>query len=147
MNNIIELSRKAAGEGAVLVKNKNQVLPLIENEKIAIFGRCQYDYYKSGTGSGGAVHTPYQVNLIEGLSQYDLSINENLLARYKNWIQENPFDNGGGGWAAEPWFQKEMDLEDAYVKLISDQSQRPLWSLVGQLAKTRTMQMFLEATF
>src|SRR5262249_3379347 len=34
---------------------------------------------------------------------------------YEKWIEQNPFDNGGGGWAAEPWFQKEMPLTEELV--------------------------------
>ncbi|MCK8061667.1 MULTISPECIES: glycoside hydrolase family 3 C-terminal domain-containing protein [unclassified Fusibacter] len=110
------LARQSAAEGMVLLKNELETLPLKKNSKISVFGRCQYDTYKSGTGSGGAVHTPYTVNLIEGLKEKtSLILNESLLTTYQEWIKINPFDNGGGGWAAEPWFQKEMPLSDDIV--------------------------------
>ena len=57
-----ELSRRTAAEGAVLLKNEQGALPLKEGEHIAVFGRCQIEYYRSGTGSGGAVHVPYSTN-------------------------------------------------------------------------------------
>lgn len=50
-----DLSRIAATEGIVLLKNDQQVLPL-QNVKINVFGRIQTNYYKSGTGSGGLVN-------------------------------------------------------------------------------------------
>lgn len=108
-----EYCRVAAAEGAVLLKNEAQTLPLLAGERVSVFGRCQLEYYRSGTGSGGAVNVEYSSNLIDGLSQYpQVEINQELLQIYKDWLVENPFDNGGGGWAAEPWHQKEMPITD-----------------------------------
>ncbi len=115
MKTVTTLSRQAAAEGMVLLKNES-VLPLKNKCNVALFGRCQLDYYKSGTGSGGAVHVPYTSNAVDGLKRYDtIELNETLLQTYQSWVDENPFDDGGGGWAAEPWFQKEMSLTDETV--------------------------------
>ncbi|ASA25167.1 glycoside hydrolase family 3 C-terminal domain-containing protein [Paenibacillus donghaensis] len=106
-----EFSRTVAAEGAVLLKNDHQVLPIGNGENVAVFGRTQVNYYRSGTGSGGSVHVSYTTNLLDGLrSKKNLQVNEQLAAVYEQWIAQNPFDNGGGGWAAEPWHQKEMPL-------------------------------------
>lgn len=116
MEGLAELCRKAAAQGAVLLKNENQVLPLKAGEKIAVFGRCQLDYYRSGTGSGGSVNVEYTTNLIGGLRQMpEIAVDEQLVGIYEKFIQDNPFDNGGGAWASEPWFQKEMPLTDEIV--------------------------------
>ena len=37
----IQLSRKAASEGAVLLKNNNHLLPFPKGTKIAVFGKAQ----------------------------------------------------------------------------------------------------------
>ncbi|CAM4220221.1 glycoside hydrolase family 3 C-terminal domain-containing protein [Paenibacillus typhae] len=112
-----EFSRIVAAEGAVLLRNEGNVLPLRENETASVFGRTQVNYYRSGTGSGGSVNVAYTTNLLDGLrSKENIKVNEELAAVYENWIQEHPFDNGGGGWAAEPWHQKEMPLTDELVK-------------------------------
>ncbi|WP_342480927.1 glycoside hydrolase family 3 C-terminal domain-containing protein [Paenibacillus sp. FSL L8-0340] len=111
-----EFSRVAAAEGAVLLKNEGQVLPLQASDNVAIFGRTQVNYYRSGTGSGGSVHVSHTTNLLDGLrNKQNISINQPLAAVYETWIESNPFDNGGGGWAAEPWHQKEMPLTDELV--------------------------------
>lgn len=116
MEGLAELCRKAAAQGAVLLKNENQVLPLKAGEKIAVFGRCQLDYYRSGTGSGGSVNVEYTTNLIGGLRQMpEIAVDEQLVGIYEKFIQDTPFDNGGGAWASEPWFQKEMPLTDEIV--------------------------------
>ena len=52
-------ARRCVAEGTVLLKNDGDVLPLAEGTKIALFGRSQYNYFKSGTGSGGMVNTRY----------------------------------------------------------------------------------------
>lgn len=111
-----DFSRKVAAEGAVLLRNEGQVLPLVKGDRVSIFGRIQINYYRSGTGSGGSVNVPYTTNLLDGLrSKQQISVNEELANVYESWIEENPFDNGGGGWAAEPWHQKEMPLTDELV--------------------------------
>ncbi|RKP49924.1 beta-glucosidase [Cohnella endophytica] len=111
-----DFSRTVASEGAVLLKNDDQVLPLRNGDNVAVFGRTQVNYYRSGTGSGGSVHVSYTTNLLDGLrGKKNFKVNERLAAVYEQWIEQNPFDNGGGGWAAEPWHQKEMPLSDELV--------------------------------
>ena len=114
---LAEYCRKAAAEGAVLLKNENGALPLKKGEKVSIFGRCQIEYYRSGTGSGGAVNVPYVKNILDELRKAeDIVVNEDLATMYEAWLLEHPFDNGGGGWACEPWFQKEMPITDAIAE-------------------------------
>ena len=47
----IDLSREAACEGMVLLKNENNLLPLAAGTKLAVFGKAQADYVKGGGGS------------------------------------------------------------------------------------------------
>jgi len=92
-----QISQKAAIEGIVLLKNTEGILPIKNNEMVSLFGRSQIDYYKSGTGSGGAVNVLYSVNALEGLRNEKVLINEELVSIYKEYIKSSPFDNGGGG--------------------------------------------------
>ena len=111
-----QFSRIVAAEGAVLLKNDNEVLPIKGGETVSIFGRTQINYYRSGTGSGGSVNVTYTTNLLDGLrNKPNIHVNEELAASYEQWMKENPFDNGGGGWAAEPWHQKEMPLTNENI--------------------------------
>ena len=56
LEGLADLSRIAAAQGAVLLKNENKTLPIHNQERVSVFGRIQTDYYRSGTGSGGAVN-------------------------------------------------------------------------------------------
>ena len=58
-NKYAALARQAAAEGFVLLKNENEALPLRKGDKVAVFGRIAFHYYKSGLGSGGLVNTKY----------------------------------------------------------------------------------------
>ena len=90
-----EFGREVAAQGAVLLKNEKQMLPLKE-EKISVFGRIQIDYYRSGTGSGGAVNVVYKTNLLDGLrAKKQVEVNEELAAVYEAWVKEHPFDKIG----------------------------------------------------
>lgn len=130
--------RKAASQGAVLLKN-NDTLPFTPKDKISIFGRCQIDYYKSGTGSGGLVNVPYTSNLIQGFRRLKSEnypcpeLNEELIQIYENWVKENPFDNGKGAWAGEPWCQKEFKLDPKLVEDASKKSNKAIF-VIGRTA-------------
>ena len=60
------LSRRAATEGMVLLKNDNSTLPLTSSDTVAIFGKGQIDFIKGGYGSGDTV-VEYVVNLLDGM--------------------------------------------------------------------------------
>lgn len=109
------LARCAAAEGCVLLKNEKQALPLKEGESVSVFGRIQFDYYKSGTGSGGLVNTRYVVGILDALKEETLILNQKVEDTYRKWIENHPFDSGIG-WAQEPWSQEEMPLTDELVK-------------------------------
>ncbi|MCG9752247.1 glycoside hydrolase family 3 C-terminal domain-containing protein [Vibrio brasiliensis] len=125
--NLVPVSRQAATEGIVLLKNEQQALPLMAQDTVSLFGRCQINTYRSGTGSGGAVNVPYAISALDGIaSNPAISYNQELAQLYRNWVADHPFDDGGGGWAAEPWFQQEMPLSDELVSTAAQQSNKAI---------------------
>ncbi len=82
----ISLSREAATEGMVLLKNENNALPLKKGEKIALFGKATIEYIKGGGGSGD-VHTPYIRNIFDGFKMKDVSIYMPLVDFYKDYVE------------------------------------------------------------
>ncbi len=113
-NDYKEKIRQTVAESVVLLKNENNVLPIKQDEKVAIFGRAQIDTYYCGTGSGGMVNIPYLVNIASALES-KRAVDKTLLGMYKNFIEQNPFDKGNG-WAMEPFSQKELELTEEIVK-------------------------------
>lgn len=81
-----ELSRKAATEGMVLLKNENEALPLEKGTKIALFGKATIEYIKGGGGSGD-VNTPYIRNVYDGFKTKDVSVYMPLIDFYKEYVE------------------------------------------------------------
>ena len=103
------LSKEAAKEGMVLLKNNNKLLPLSQGAKVALFGKGTIDYVKGGGGSGD-VTVEYTVNLYEGLKQLKdrVSVYEELADFYKKNIKEQ-YDKGiQPGMTVEPALPEEL---------------------------------------
>lgn len=82
------VTRSAATEGMVLLKNFKNTLPIDNKVKnLAVFGRTSYDFIAGGTGSGDVNHA-YVVNLIDGLQNAGLNIDANVKAAYEKYIPE-----------------------------------------------------------
>ena len=114
------LARQATAEGCVLLENEGQALPLREGERVAVFGRMAFHYYKSGLGSGGLVNTRYVVGILDALKACkEIRLDEKLMGIYEDWIRENPFDEGQG-WGRVPWCQKEMEVTDEMLGCARD---------------------------
>ncbi len=131
-NQYLETAAAAVSEGIVLLKNENAALPLPAGEEVAVFGRIQSHYYKSGTGSGGLVNAPKVVGIPEGLRDAGVRLNPLLLEAYRSWEESHPFDIGTG-WGEEPWSQEEMPLDDALVAAAAKTSRTAL-CIIGRTA-------------
>lgn len=128
----LKTAAQVVSEGIVMLKNDNDALPLNPNDEIALFGRIQLHYYKSGTGSGGMVNVSKITGIPDGLLENGVSINEELLDVYRKWDSENPFDLGDG-WGKEPWSQTEMPLDEALVAHVSESSHTAI-VIIGRTA-------------
>jgi beta-glucosidase len=81
-----QVTRQAASEGMVLLKNENGALPLGQEVKnVATFGNTSYDIIIGGTGSG-FVNKAYSVSLSEGLKNVGINQNEDLHKFYSEYI-------------------------------------------------------------
>jgi beta-glucosidase len=96
------VSRQAATEGMVLLKNNNQTLPFAKTvHKIAAFGNTSYDLIAGGTGSGD-VNKAYIISMAQGLKKADYTLDENLENMYVNYLvdykakQPKPKNPGAG---------------------------------------------------
>lgn len=126
-------SRETATEGIVLLKNERGTLPFKEKDVVSVFGRPQIDYYRSGTGSGGSVYVEETTNILDGFKNSGININNELVDAYKAWLRTHPFDNGGGGWAAEPWFQYDMPITYNFAAEMARHSNKAVY-IIGRTA-------------
>ena len=80
-----EIIRNAAAEGMVLLKNNDNLLPLDSSlKRVALFGHTSYNLYAGGTGSGN-VNKPYVVDLVEGLNNAGIIIDDTLNTVYASY--------------------------------------------------------------
>lgn len=105
----IELSKNAAKEGMVLLKNDNNILPLKKGTKVALFGKGIFDYVKGGGGSGD-VTVAYTRNLYEGLKlkKDKISIFEELCDYYRDDIKKQYASGSVPGMTIEPDVPEEL---------------------------------------
>ena len=80
-----QVTRKAAVEGMVLLKNENDALPMDGVSKIALYGVTSYDFIAGGTGSGN-VNKPYVVSLLEGLDNNGYELVTEIKDYYQKYI-------------------------------------------------------------
>lgn len=82
-----DISREAASEGMVLLKNEHNTLPLSKEYAIALFGNASYATYVGGTGSGD-VNNKNDVSIWDGFLQHKGITNPELAANYQEYIIE-----------------------------------------------------------
>lgn len=81
-----EVTRNAAAEGMILLKNNNNLLPYTAKAKaISAFGVTSYDFIAGGTGSGD-VNEAYTVSLIEGLEKGGYQLDAELKTLYTPFV-------------------------------------------------------------
>lgn len=132
-NEYVGTARHVVAEGCVLLENRDEVLPLKKGERVAVFGRIQTHYYKSGTGSGGMVNVSKVIGIVDALQESgEVVVNERLLQLYHDWEETHPFDEGEG-WGCEPWCQEEMELDLSEVAEASKESDTAI-VIIGRTA-------------
>lgn len=107
-------ARCCAAEGCVLLKNDG-TLPLQKEKPVAVFGRCQLDWFYVGYGSGGDVHPPYRVNLMEGLASAGVVVDKELAKVYDEWCNSEDNKAYHGWWGHWPMSHPEMPIEKELV--------------------------------
>lgn len=107
----IALSRRAAAEGMVLLKNEKNVLPVQKGTRVALFGKAGADYVKGGGGSGD-VTVAYIRNLIEGMrikeQEGKVCLYEPLNRFYEAQVQQQYARGVVPGLTAEPDLPEEL---------------------------------------
>lgn len=80
-----QISRWAATQGMVLLKDNGQSLPLKNDSRVALFGYTSYDLLPGGFGSG-TVNTSFTISLNQGLENAGYLLDQSLQTSYKDYI-------------------------------------------------------------
>ena len=121
------VTRQAAAEGTILLKN-NGILPFTSKvTPLAVFGVTSYDFISGGTGSGD-VNEAYSVSLIEGLTNSGFAIDNELEGLYKPYAAEQKAKEmirreKNGGLLATPKRLSELELNAEIIEKKSNSSE------------------------
>ena len=78
----LRMAEALESEGIVLLRNENGALPLAKGTKVSLFGYGSVDTIYGGTGSGSG-DTSANVDVVKGLTNAGLQVNDQLVSFYK----------------------------------------------------------------
>lgn len=126
-----EVTRQAAAEGTILLKNDKNTLPFTsKSAPLAVFGITSYDFISGGTGSGD-VNEAYTISLIDGLTNAGFSIDAELEGLYKPYNAEQKViemerREKNGGLLATPKRIVELELNKVNIESKANSSELAL---------------------
>lgn len=114
-----EVTRNAAAEGMVLLKNTNNALPFADKQKeVSVFGVTSYAWITGGTGSG-SVNNKHTVSLLEGLTAAGYKLDKELVDLYKPHAEKEVAvekeNRKARGILALPERLPELKMDDAFI--------------------------------
>ncbi|MFC4262862.1 beta-glucosidase [Ferruginibacter yonginensis] len=111
------VSRMAATEGMILLKNENSSLPLNKPAtKIALYGNMSYRTVIGGTGSGD-VNKEYSVSIADGFVKAGYQVNNDIIKAYNNHLIESDKNiKPPAMWFMPKELPQEMDIAIATLQ-------------------------------
>lgn len=114
-----EITRNAAAEGMILLKNDKNTLPFTNKQKeVSLFGVTSYAWITGGTGSG-AVNNKHTVSLLEGLNTAGYKLDKELVDLYKPYAEKEQAaeleNRRARGVLALPERLNELKMDDAFI--------------------------------
>ena len=106
------IAREAAGEGMVLLKNKNNTLPIKKKKTVAVFGKISYYLIAAGTGSGGIRSNKYAISVNEGLKSAGFKILKEMEKNYMAFIEKTKKENLVPPYFDNPKMRADNDITD-----------------------------------
>lgn len=110
-----KLVQEVEGEGAVLLKNDGETLPLAEGSAITLFSRSSVELVMGGTG-GGSFKSTRTVDLKTAMEDAGFQVNKTLWDFYKTYDGQEGYvrlnNTGWQGATDDGIFVAEVDPED-----------------------------------
>jgi beta-glucosidase len=104
-----QVDRTIGAEGIVLLKNQN-VLPIENIQKVALYGTTSYDMVPAGMGFGATGTGYYCVSMVEGLRNAGIQPDKSLIAQYQKHLASEGkrlFPNGKPPFSLTPLARAE----------------------------------------
>ncbi len=105
-----KIAREAAGEGMVLLKNKNNTLPINTGKTVAVFGKISYYLIAYGTGSGSVRSIKYAISVNEGLKSAGFDVLEEMEKSYLAFIERTKRENLVPPYFDNPKMRADNDI-------------------------------------
>jgi beta-glucosidase len=106
-----KIAREAASEGMVLLKNEDNVLPISNDLKVALFGKIAYHLIPFGTGSGSVRSYKYAVSVNDGLKSAGFKVLEEMEKSYIQLIERIKKENLVPPYFDNPKMRKDNGIE------------------------------------
>lgn len=113
-----EISRNAARETMVLLKNENSTLPMSNAiRNVALFGKTSYKFIAGGTGSG-EVNYKKAVTMPEALTAAGYKVNPTIASIYQEFVDVIQSENVNDKWIVDKHSEMPVSrkLIEAQVK-------------------------------
>lgn len=123
-----KVSRRAAADGFVLLKNENGILPLPAGSRVALYGAGASKTIKGGTGSGD-VNERNVVSIYEGLE------NDGYVITTKEWIEDfnTRYTRAREEWREGIWKKSESQGAEEGLGLFFAYSSTPFVVPAGSM--------------
>lgn len=107
----VDLATQIEGEGAVLLQNKDNTLPLsADTTKVNVFGWASTQWLGGGSGSGQCIGV--RMDLLGALNAKGIETNEELTKMYQGFQEKREFDNTLGGAPEQTCILYEPSVSD-----------------------------------
>lgn len=119
----LQFARQAAADGMVLLKNKNDVLPISLDKEIALFGIASYKCFRLGWGSGDMMAQRI-TQIVEGLEYAGYKLNNDVKNACEEWISKQDIDyfTINRNWDEWSFRMKEIELDEKIIEKSSKKS-------------------------
>ena len=115
----LAMAERLEEEGIVLLRNENGALPLAGGARVNLFGYGSIDPIYGGTGSGSG-DTSANVDVVQGLQNAGLEVNEDLVKFYRNAGVERAKQGGYTGSNFTPAEVPASAYTDAVLQQAKD---------------------------
>ena len=122
--NYESLIEAVGNEGIVLLKNEDNILPLKDEDHVAVFGRVQDDPFYVGYGSGGDIHPKHKISFMDAFISSKMNIDKDLHQTYRFWERKHEISHGW--WGHWPYHYEEMILKEDIVKKASEKNNKAI---------------------